>query len=102
MNDKAARKACAQAGAGLLVLGTMLLLAGLISPRTAEAQSVKVAATPPMGWNSWNKFGCDVSDKLIREMADAVVGSGMKDAGYRFVNIDDCWQVGRDGEKRLG
>jgi len=48
-----------------------------------------------MGWNSWNKFGCDVSDKLIREMADAVVSSGMKDAGYQFVNIDDCWQVSR-------
>lgn len=48
-----------------------------------------------MGWNSWNKFGCNVSDKLIREMADAVVSSGMKDAGYQFVNIDDCWQVGR-------
>ena len=48
-----------------------------------------------MGWNSWNKFGCDVSDKLIREMADAVVTSGMKDAGYKFVNIDDCWQVSR-------
>ena len=48
-----------------------------------------------MGWNSWNKFGCDVSDKLIREMADAIVVSGMKDAGYQFVNIDDCWQVSR-------
>src|SRR5260370_5453750 len=42
-----------------------------------------------------NKFGCNVSDKLIREMADAIVSAGMKDAGYRFVNIDDCWQVSR-------
>ena len=48
-----------------------------------------------MGWNSWNKFGCDVSDKLIREMTDAIVSTGMKDAGYQFVNIDDCWQVSR-------
>ena len=56
----------------------------------------RLALTPPMGWNSWNKFGCDVSEKLIREMADAIVTSGMKDAGYRFVNIDDCWQVKRD------
>ena len=48
-----------------------------------------------MGWNSWNKFACDVSEKLIRETADAVVSSGMKDAGYQFVNIDDCWQVSR-------
>jgi len=49
-----------------------------------------------MGWNSWNKFGCNVSDKLIREMADAVVNSGMQAAGYQYVNIDDCWQVSRD------
>ena len=48
-----------------------------------------------MGWNSWNKFGCNVSDKLIREMTDAIVSTGMKDAGYQFVNIDDCWQVSR-------
>jgi alpha-galactosidase len=56
----------------------------------------KLALTPPMGWNSWNKFGCDVSEKLIRETADAVVATGMKDAGYEFVNIDDCWQVSRE------
>ncbi len=49
-----------------------------------------------MGWNSWNKFGCNVSDKLIREMADAMVSSGMQAAGYQYVNIDDCWQVSRD------
>lgn len=55
-----------------------------------------LALTPPMGWNSWNKFGCDVSEKLIREIADAMVKSGMKDAGYEYVVIDDCWQVDRD------
>ncbi len=55
-----------------------------------------LAKTPPMGWNSWNKFGCNVSDALIREMADAMVASGMRDAGYTYVNIDDCWQVSRD------
>jgi alpha-galactosidase len=49
-----------------------------------------------MGWNSWNKFGCNVSDKLIREMADAMVSNGMQAAGYQYVNIDDCWQVSRD------
>jgi len=55
-----------------------------------------LAKTPPMGWNSWNKFACNVSEKLIRETADAMVASGMKDAGYEYVVIDDCWQVGRD------
>lgn len=54
------------------------------------------AQTPPMGWNSWNKFGCRVSEDLIKEMADAMVSSGMKDAGYQYIIIDDCWQVGRD------
>lgn len=56
----------------------------------------KLAQTPPMGWNSWNKFACNVSEDLIMGMTDALVRSGMKDAGYEYVVIDDCWQVGRD------
>lgn len=56
----------------------------------------QLAQTPPMGWNSWNKFGCDVSEKLIMEIADAMVSSGMADAMYEYIVIDDCWQVGRD------
>jgi alpha-galactosidase len=55
-----------------------------------------LAPTPPMGWNSWNKFGCDVSEKLVRGAAKALVSSGMKAAGYTYVVIDDCWQTGRD------
>ena len=55
-----------------------------------------LARTPPMGWNSWNKFGCKVSESLIREMADTLVSSGMRDAGYQYLVIDDCWQVSRD------
>ena len=55
-----------------------------------------LARTPPMGWNSWNRFQCDVSDALIRETADAIVSTGMRDAGYHYVVIDDCWQVSRD------
>lgn len=55
-----------------------------------------LAQTPPMGWNSWNKFGCNVSEQLIKEMADAMVNSGMKDAGYEYIVIDDCWQIDRD------
>jgi len=60
-----------------------------------------LAKTPPMGWNSWNKFGCDVNEKMIREMADAMVASGMMEAGYRYIVIDDCWQVGRDKEGNI-
>src|SRR6266513_1023892 len=76
-----------------LLVGT---LATLLSPATSAQASASFAPTPPMGWNSWNKFGCNVSDKLIREIADAVVSSGMQAAGYQYVNIDDCWQVSRD------
>ncbi len=57
-----------------------------------------LAATPPMGWNSWNKFGCNVNESMIKGMADAMVSSGMKAAGYQYVNIDDCWQVSRAGD----
>jgi alpha-galactosidase len=51
-----------------------------------------------MGWNSWNGFGCAIDERLIRETADARVASGMRDAGYRYVNIDDCWHGSRDGD----
>jgi alpha-galactosidase len=57
-----------------------------------------LARTPPMGWNSWNHFGCDVSAKLIRDVADAMAANGMRDAGYQYVTIDDCWQVARDAK----
>jgi alpha-galactosidase len=60
-----------------------------------------VALTPPMGWNSWNKFACNVSEDLIKSAADAMVSSGMKDAGYQYVVIDDCWQVERDANGNI-
>ena len=50
-----------------------------------------LALTPPMGWNSWNKFACNVDEKTVRAAADAMVTSGMKDAGYEYVVVDDCW-----------
>jgi len=55
-----------------------------------------LARTPPMGWNSWNKFGQEIDDKTVREIADALVKTGLRDAGYRYVNIDDGWQGARD------
>jgi alpha-galactosidase len=64
---------------------------------SASAQKFEqLAKTPPMGWNSWNKFGCNVSEKLLMGMADAMVSSGMMAAGYQYIVIDDCWQVGRE------
>ena len=77
-----------------------LLLVALALPVAAAAQGqtawMDIAKAPPMGWNSWNKFGCNVSETLVREVADAMLSSGMKDAGYQYIVIDDCWQVGRD------
>ncbi len=57
--------------------------------------------TPPMGWNSWNTFTWNINEGLIKETADAMVSSGLQDAGYEYVVIDDCWslrQRGKDGE----
>jgi alpha-galactosidase len=54
-----------------------------------------------MGWNSWNKFACKVNEDVIRKAADAMVKSGMKDAGYQYIVIDDCWQVSRDKDGNI-
>ncbi|NQX41105.1 alpha-galactosidase [Pedobacter steynii] len=55
-----------------------------------------LANTPPMGWNSWNKFECKINEQIIREVADAMASNGMKAAGYEYIVVDDCWQIGRD------
>ena len=57
-----------------------------------------IAETPPMGWNSWNKFACNINEQVIRAAADAMVSSGMKDAGYEYIVIDDCWHGERDSD----
>ena len=75
----------------------IVLLMVVFFTTTLNAQKFQgLALTPPMGWNSWNKFACNVSEELIRETADAMVATGMKDAGYEYIVIDDCWQVSRD------
>jgi alpha-galactosidase len=68
----------------------------LLCSTTYAQKFEELALTPPMGWNSWNKFGCDVSESLMREIADVMVSSGMRDAGYVYLNIDDCWHGERD------
>ncbi|CAN6658358.1 hypothetical protein TRVA0_030S01486 [Trichomonascus vanleenenianus] len=59
------------------------------------------AATPQMGWNNWNTFACDVSEELLTSTADVLVNVGLKDLGYYYVILDDCWSDGRDAEGRL-
>jgi len=68
-----------------------------MAPSFGMALDNGLARTPPMGWNSWNKFACKgLNEKVVRETADAMASNGMKDAGYQFVILDDCWQTGRD------
>lgn len=74
----------------------LLMVAAFLILNASAQKFDQLARTPPMGWNSWNKFACNVSEKLIMQMADAMVSSGMQDAGYEYIVIDDCWQVGRD------
>ena len=75
----------------------IVMLASASATASARAQKFPdLAKTPPMGWNSWNRFQCNVSETLIRETADAMVVNGMRDAGYQYVNIDDCWHGTRD------
>jgi alpha-galactosidase len=62
-----------------------------------------LASTPPMGWNSWNTFGYNINEAVVRETAEALISSGLKDHGYNYIVIDDCWSVreGRDSNGNL-
>jgi len=74
-----------------------LLLVMICCTISARALDNGLARTPPMGWNSWNKFACDgLNEKVVRETADTMGANGMKDGGYQYVNLDDCWQTSRD------
>lgn len=72
----------------LLILGIILSVEGLRAQKYEE-----LAKTPQMGWNSWNKFACDINEELIREIADAMIEKGIADAGYVYINLDDCWHA---------
>jgi alpha-galactosidase len=85
----------------LMLLGSSLEIYAEDAAAPPAREPSGLALTPPMGWNSWNKFGCNVDEQLIRNTADAMVSSGMKDAGYRYVVIDDCWHGMRDADGRI-
>jgi len=74
------------------------VLALCLSLSKISAQKFEnLALTPPMGWNSWNSFECDgLNEDVIKQVADKIVANGMKAAGYEYIVIDDCWQIGRD------
>jgi len=79
-------------------LGYFLLWFTLVLPLPLLGQTAKLVATPPMGWNSWNHFGGKIDDATVRAQADAMVTTGMRDAGYIYINIDDTWQGERDAQ----
>jgi alpha-galactosidase len=78
------------------LIAFFLFVAILPSVPSARGLENGLALTPPMGWNSWNRFACNVNEDVVKAAADAMVNSGMKDAGYEYIVIDDCWQVSRD------
>ncbi|KAI1846586.1 hypothetical protein JX265_009110 [Neoarthrinium moseri] len=82
------------------VLNTLLV--GLLATGV-EAVSNGLALTPPMGWNNWNAFGCDVSEELLLSTAETIINLGLRDLGYQYVVLDDCWQDvnGRDANGKL-
>ena len=88
-------RALAKLGSAVLIVAGAFLWPG-DGVQTVMALDDGLARTPPMGWNNWYAFGCAVNEQIIRETAAAMAANGMKSAGYTYVNIDDCWQVGRD------
>ncbi|RKR86501.1 alpha-galactosidase [Micromonospora pisi] len=86
----------------LVVVAVAAAVVGTHPPRPASALNNGVARTPPMGWNTWNTFGCNINETLIRQMADTMVTNGMRDLGYRYVVVDDCWfDPNRDSQGNL-
>jgi len=74
----------------------ILLILGIVAAGHILAQTVSLAPTPPMGWSTWNHFHHDISDAVVRAQVDALVSTGMRDAGYVYVNIDGGWEGYRD------
>lgn len=67
------------------------LAAGMASVASAIVRPDGVGRLPAMGWNSWNQYGCDINETVFLQVANLMSSMGFKDAGYEYVNIDDCW-----------
>lgn len=101
MRKRASRRILAGLAGAILILPGLAAV-GLTTAPPALALDNGLARTPPMGWNDWNAFGCNVSAQLIEQTASAMVADGMKAAGYQYVNIDDCWaEPARDASGNL-
>ncbi|WP_392675161.1 NPCBM/NEW2 domain-containing protein [Streptomyces sp. LN785] len=94
--------ACSLWGVGLAASSAAAATETAVTVTHATATGNGLARTPPMGFNDWNAFGCDVSEQLIEQTADYFITSGLKAAGYTYLNIDDCWMTHtRDDQGRL-
>jgi len=82
----------------ILALAGLLMMCGAAGAQRDMALEAGLAKTPPMGWNSWNHFAGKVTEQDVKDAADALVSSGMRDAGYVYVNIDDTWEGERDAQ----
>ena len=85
----------------LLLLSSSFLLQSQTRTPLTDEEYESLAQTPPMGWNSWNIFGGQIDENKIKAIADAMVSSGMKDAGYEYIVMDDCWQLSRDAQGNI-
>jgi alpha-galactosidase len=72
----------------MLILLSILILVGHVTTLDNG-----VGLTPPMGWNSWNKFGCSINENIVKQTIEQLTKTSLKDKGYLYINLDDCWQV---------
>jgi len=77
----------------LSALAALLLGSQLAAAPPAAALQNGLARIPPMGWNSWNKYGCAVTEANVEAQADAIVATGLSALGYSYVTVDDCWMA---------
>lgn len=73
----------------------------LIFLLTINALNNGLGQTPAMGWNSWNLYGCQVNETIVKRMADSIIDSGLGELGYKYVTVDDCWQTGRGVDHKI-
>ncbi|GMJ06747.1 hypothetical protein HRI_004343900 [Hibiscus trionum] len=97
------KRRCSVVAALATIMVVMVELAPLTVAKSGRSMLTNgLGMTPPMGWNSWNHFGCNIDEKIIRETADALVSTGLSKLGYEYVNIDDCWaEISRDDKQVL-
>ncbi|KAL4354473.1 hypothetical protein GQ457_06G003870 [Hibiscus cannabinus] len=96
------RRRCAVVVLATIMAAMMELASFTVATSRRSMLNNGLGMTPPMGWNSWNHFGCNIDEKMIRETADALVSTGLSKLGYEYVNIDDCWaEISRDDKGNL-